>query len=126
MDKKYKNLHQKLNKLQREQTNPPCNSNLNFHPQVVNHTNISFSPEELKLLNKGLKYNLSHKRKNWIKDLAMEAETDVTKLQTADQDYIRCLVARNIELLYKQYNSNRNHNTQKAHAEMHTITNIKT
>ena len=79
MDKKYKNLHQKLNKLEREQTN-------NFQPQVVNHTNICFSPEELILLNKGLKY-LSHKRVNWIKDLEMEAETAVTKLQTGDQDY---------------------------------------
>ena len=55
----------------------------------------------------------------------MEAETAVTKLQIADQDYIRCLTARNIELLYKQYNNNENHNTQKAHAEMRMI-NIKT
>jgi len=55
----------------------------------------------------------------------MEAETAVTKLQIADQDYIRCLIARNTELLYKQYNNNENHNTQKAHAEMRII-NIET
>ena len=55
----------------------------------------------------------------------MEAETAVTKLQTADQDYTRCLIARNIELLYKQNNNNENHNTQKSHAEMRTINNIK-
>ena len=58
MDKKYKNLHQKLDNLEKEQTNSPCNPNLTFHPRVANHTNISFSPEEIKLLNKGLKYNL--------------------------------------------------------------------
>ena len=56
----------------------------------------------------------------------MEGETAVTKLQTAEQNYIRCLIARNIELLYKQYNNNENHNTRKAHAEMRTINNIKT
>jgi len=56
----------------------------------------------------------------------MEAEAAITKLQTADQDYVRCLVALNIELLYKQYNNNENHNTQKARAELRTINNIKT
>jgi len=55
----------------------------------------------------------------------MEAETAITKIQSADQDYLRCLVARNIELLYRQYNSNKSHYTQKTYAEMRTINNIK-
>jgi len=70
MDKKYKNLHQKLNKLERGQPPPTRNSSLNFHPRVVNHTTISFSPEEFKLPNKGLKYNLSNKRKKLDKRLS--------------------------------------------------------
>jgi len=125
MDKKYKNLHEKLNRLEKKQTNPPCNYNHNFHPREMNHTNINFSSEELELLNKGLKYNLNHKKKSWIKDLATEAKTAITKIQSADQDYVRCLVARNIEQLYRQYNSNKNHYMQKTYAEMHTINSIK-
>ena len=35
---------------------------LPFFPRVINHTNTNFS-EELALLNKGLKYNFSHKPK---------------------------------------------------------------
>jgi len=54
----------------------------------------------------------------------MEAETAIVKLLTVDQDYVRCLVAKNIELLYKQDNSNRNHTTQKAYTEMRVIRNI--
>ena len=73
-----------------------------------------------------MKYNLSHKKKDLIKTLAMEPETAVGKLPIADQDYVRCLVAKNIELLYKQNNSNRNHTTPKAYTEMRVIRNIRT
>ena len=36
-------------------------TNSNFYPRVVNNTNITFSKEELTLLNKELKYNLHFK-----------------------------------------------------------------
>jgi hypothetical protein len=55
----------------------------------------------LTLLIKGLKYNLNHKHKNWIKTLASEAETAITQVPIFEQDYIRCQVAHNIER-YKQ------------------------
>jgi hypothetical protein len=37
--------------------------------------------------NKGLKYNLKYKRKNWIKTSALEAEEAISFLPVADQDY---------------------------------------
>jgi len=89
MDKKYKIIYQKLERLEGTQTPPPSKQHKSFRPWVVNQTNITFSPEELNLLNKGLKYNLSYKRKNCIKNIAIEAETAITKLQVAEQDYIR-------------------------------------
>jgi hypothetical protein len=34
----------------------------------------------MQLLSKGLKYNLHHKHKKWIKTLALKAETAITQL----------------------------------------------
>jgi len=53
MEKKYKSLDTKIN----NQIGKP-NINAQFYPRVINKTNISFSDDEVKLLNKGLKYNL--------------------------------------------------------------------
>ena len=47
-------------------------SHYKFYPRVVNETNIRFTNEELTLLNNGLKYNLGHKPKQWMKDLGLE------------------------------------------------------
>jgi hypothetical protein len=69
---------------------------------VVNKTSITFSNEELELLSRGMKYNLSKKRKHWIHNLALEAETAITSLPTGKQDYIRHQVAKNITKLYRQ------------------------
>jgi len=79
MEKKYKAMDDKINKLIQNQTYKP-NTSMNFYPRVFNKTNITFSDDELELLNKGLKYNLSKKRKQWISNLALEAETAVTIL----------------------------------------------
>ena len=54
------------------------------------------------MLNKGLKYNLNHKQKNWIKTLALEAESAITQLPTHEQDHIRYQVAHNVTRLCKQ------------------------
>jgi hypothetical protein len=40
---------------------------VSIHPRVVNKTDIIFSNVELKLLEKGLKYNMNTKAKNWMK-----------------------------------------------------------
>ena len=71
--------------------------NPTFFPRIVNKTDISFSNEELGLLNKGLKYNLEHKHKYWINKLAVEAENMVTLLPPGEQEYIRYQIAKNIK-----------------------------
>jgi hypothetical protein len=114
----------KINKLEKTQT-----QNQEFHeqfyPRVINKTDISFSNDELSLLSKGLKYNLSYKHKNWIETLALEAETAVSYLLTAEQDYIQYQVAHNIRQLYKQYNGNHDYNTLDMKRERHTLNKFK-
>ena len=72
------------------------NSDTNVYPRVINKTNITFTNEEQRLLNKGLKYNLSYKHKHRINNLAFEAETAITLLPTNEQEHIRYQVAQNI------------------------------
>jgi hypothetical protein len=66
IEKKYKAIDMKLCKLMKTQTkDPDCQGQ--FYSWVINKTNIEFTNDELSLLNKGLKYNLSYNKKNWIK-----------------------------------------------------------
>jgi hypothetical protein len=51
----------------------------------------------MQLLNKGLKYNLDHKHKKWIETSAIEADTATNLLPDRDQNYMRQLVANNIQ-----------------------------
>jgi hypothetical protein len=66
IESKYRTIDNKVKKLSKVQTQ---NNELQklFYPRVDNRTDIEFSGNELILLNKGLKYNLSLKPKNWIK-----------------------------------------------------------
>ena len=57
MEKKYKILDSKINKLTLSQ-NEQHDNKIQFYPRVVNNMNIDFCDEEITLLNKGLKYNL--------------------------------------------------------------------
>ena len=43
-----------------------------FDYRVINNTDITFSNEKMTILNKGLKYNLNFKHKNWISTLPLE------------------------------------------------------
>jgi hypothetical protein len=44
------------------------NKKKNTHyPRVINSTNTQFTPVEIQVLSKGLKYNLHHKHKNWMR-----------------------------------------------------------
>jgi hypothetical protein len=101
MTKKHETIKLKLKKLEKIQTSTPTHHK-KFYPRVVNKTDVTFNADELALLNKGLKYNLSYKRNNWIETLALKAETAVSKLPVLEQDSIRYQVAHNIKLLYKQ------------------------
>jgi hypothetical protein len=129
MDRKYRTINHKISKL--EQTQPTTTQHQRqFYPRVINNTNIALTPEELTLLNKGLKYNLSFKKKNWIEQLALEAETAVSLLPTHEQDHIRFQVAHNINQLYKQsdptkQNQTKQYNSIQAKREYNTIKQIK-
>jgi hypothetical protein len=106
MKRKCKTINQKLQKLGKIQIFTP-EFHKTFFPRVVNNTSVIVTHDELALLNKGFKYNLSHKRKDWIKkNLALEAETAISKLPVHEQDYLRFQVAHNIKQLYRQYNGN--------------------
>jgi hypothetical protein len=110
-EKKYETIRKKLKQLESTQSNNPKHQK-KFYPRVVNQTNIDFTNDEMTLLNKGLKYNLSHKNKNWTETLALEPETALSLLPTTEQDFIRCQVA-NIKQLY---------NKSKSHQLINTIT----
>jgi hypothetical protein len=68
LERKYKNIDMKLKKGAHTQTkNPDYQGHL--YPRVINKTDITFTNDELSLLNKVLKYNLIYKHKKWIKHL---------------------------------------------------------
>jgi hypothetical protein len=77
---KYKSLNKKLESLSQIQTQTPHKKHP-FHPRVTKNTDISFSNTEISLLQKGPKYNMHAKRRNWIQNLGLEAETANTQLK---------------------------------------------
>jgi len=110
INSKYKTLDIKLQNLALTQKEMP-HPRHTFHPRVINNTKIPFSNREMGLLQKGLKYNIHTKKKNWIQTLVLEAETAITQLPTNERDVYRKLVAECIEKLHKQ---NPTHNTHPA------------
>jgi len=112
---KYKNLDKKLCKLAQTQTTKPRQKHT-FHPTSI------FSNEEMTLLQKAPKYNIHSKQKNWLQNLALEAETAITQLPTTDRDVYRKLVADRINTLQRNCNPNPRHNT---HPESRTIKTIQ-
>ena len=77
------------------------------------------------MLNKGLKYNLSYKNKNWINTLAFETETAIAQLSPQEQEYTRVRAAHNIKQFYKQQSTNKQYNSNKANKEYRTLNQIK-
>ena len=124
MEKKYKHLKQKLTKLEYTQTSAPKHVKT-FYPRVVNNTNIRLNADELCLLNKGLKYNLSHKNKKWIHTLALETETAITQLPQQEQEGIRARAAHNIKHLFKQQSNQQHRNPNQAIKEYRILNHNK-
>jgi hypothetical protein len=98
---------------------------IDFYPIVINKINVTFSNDELTLLNKGLKYSLNHKRKHLLSNLAFEAETAISLLPTWEQDYISYHVTHSIQRLYKQQNDRQTGNNMQENNENKTIIQIK-
>jgi hypothetical protein len=76
---KYITLNRILDHLEKTQHKIPHRTQT-FHSRLINNTDITFSKRESALLQKGLKYNLHSKPRNWIQNLALEAETAITQL----------------------------------------------
>jgi ribosomal protein RSM22 (predicted rRNA methylase) len=64
------------------------------------------------LLQKGLKYNIHAKKKNWLQTLALEAKTAITQLPSNEREVYRKLVADRKDTLQRQNSPNPNHYTQ--------------
>jgi hypothetical protein len=96
MKHKYKNINDKLNKLRKEQDSNTHKGKHTFHNRVENMSNVTFTGDEIQLLNKGLKYNLHHKKKDWMETLTIEAETSITQLKQEEQEYMRQCVSNKL------------------------------
>ena len=69
------------------------------HLRVINNTEITFTDNELALLQKGPKYNLHTKKKEWIQKLTLETKTAISQLPPPDRDVYRKLAAERINTL---------------------------
>jgi len=65
---------------------------------------MSFSEQEMSLLQKGPKCNIHTKSRNWIQKLALEAETTISHLPPTDREVYRKLMAERISTLQKNNN----------------------
>ena len=72
-----------------------------------------------------MKYNIHHKHKDLIKNLALEAETAINLLPPIDQEPIRYQVAKNIQILYNQQKPHHTHTHTPIKKEMKTIRDIR-
>ena len=104
IEKKYKQLDLKINRLVATQTEK-TNTKTQFYPRVINKTDVTFTDEEMTLLNKGVKYNLKYRNNHRLSTLALEAETAIPLLPYHEQEYLRYQVAHKFQKLYKQQNS---------------------
>ena len=124
LERKYKTIDAKLNKICNSQ-NQSNTLQKQFYPRVDNRTNITFSSDELTLLNKGLKYSLNFKRRNWIETLTLEAETGVSYLPHTEQEYLRYQIAHNIKQLYRHHDTTQGYNTRNINKEKQVVQSIK-
>ena len=103
----------KLQTLVRTRIKLPEHKN-KFYSHVIKKTDIESTNYELTLLNKGLKYNLNLKQKNWIKTLTLH-----------EQDHIRYQLAHNITRLCKQQDEKHTNDATLIKNGKNTINHIK-
>ena len=120
MVKTYQTLDNKPSPLIRTHSHVPLH-NSKFYPKTINKTDIKFTNKELTLLNKGLKYNLKHKIKHWFSNLALEAESAISRLPTHGQERIRHQVAHNLQKLYNQRNKQHSTCNKNSHHEFKVL-----
>jgi hypothetical protein len=77
------------------------------------------------LLNNGLKYNLYHKPKNWITNVALKAETAINSLDIRLRNHFRFLVAHNLQTLVDKKHKIQHSDQHRINKEKITLSNIK-
>jgi len=65
-----------------------------FYPYVINKTDIIFCNDKLLLLNKGLKYCLNHKHKNWTRTRVLQAKRSINQLPEFVKEHMRYQVEK--------------------------------
>jgi hypothetical protein len=98
-EKRFRHINEKLEKLD-SNTHHKETPDIQFHPRVVNHTDM-FTAAETTLLEKGMQYNLHHNLKHKICSLDWEAESAFPNFQNT-KDYIRYRVTYAIDALYQR------------------------
>jgi hypothetical protein len=122
---KKKNLGRKLETMKKANRNSQeSGTNTTFYPRVVNNSTVKFATHEITLLEKGLKYNLHWKPKNWIERTALEAETAISYIDVTKQDYIRHTVTEHLATIQRNFLTNSNHRERDKH-EWRTMKEIK-
>ena len=102
---KYQNLNQKLNKLlETKPVNIHEKDNFQFHEPIKNLSDEQFSDQELNLIAKGYKSNMSNN--NNIEKLIVEAEHIIHTNEKLDKNEIRYQISREIKKLKNQKISN--------------------
>ena len=96
---KYKTLNDKLHRLAQQQTITLKESHT-FFPRVVNNTDITFSKNELSLLNKGPKYNL-HKKDRLAHQSSFRSRNSYQYV-TYDREYHRKQISDHLIKLKSQ------------------------
>jgi hypothetical protein len=129
IEMKIKNQTNKLNKIKednksKENNNLTLNHKVQFYARLVNKTNVTFTKTERTLLEKGLKYNLHYKDKQWINRLALEADSATSLLDSLHQNFLKHLIARHIQKLQQKYSS-QNYNSNKTKQEWGILKGIK-
>ena len=100
---------------QLQQAGETANIPPEFYPRVINNTDITFSYGEMTMLNKGLKYNLNFKHKNWFTTLALEAQTAINQLPPQQSKTpIRFQVTKGTQKLYTQFQTQNRYNNTRA------------
>jgi hypothetical protein len=86
---KYNNINKKLEKLKGNNIENKQQHNHTFYQRVYNLSTTTFTNDEMALLNKGLKYNLHYKHKQWLKTLTIEADAAINLIASHEQAYRR-------------------------------------
>jgi hypothetical protein len=100
-------LNKKLNNLNKTHNSPQESEHkTTFSQRVKNLSSVNFNTDEIRLLSKGLQYNLTYKNTNqWLGNLVIETEAAISRLLIQDQEGFRYLAIQNIDKIINKKKS---------------------